>query len=132
MIKVNIGVVGGNATYFGVYSNTESINKDFLESHFNSKNGPLFKCDPNVGAQDTVCDISGLGNGVNGEQPEAQPDIKLYGPDTCQYYANYENKRVYGWQELVDLIDVLNNNEEALDEYLNIDGVLWYLSLIHI
>ena len=53
MIKVNIGVVGGEASYFGVYSNTENINKDFLESHFDSKNSPLFKCDPNGEAQDT-------------------------------------------------------------------------------
>jgi hypothetical protein len=76
MMKVNIGVVGQAATYYGVYSNTESINKGFLESHFDSKNGPLAKCDPNPAGQDTVCDKSGLGNGIDGEQPSAQPDLK--------------------------------------------------------
>jgi len=129
MMKVNIGVVGQTATYYGVYSNSESINKGFLESHFNSKNGPLAKCDPNPAAQDTVCDKSGLGNGIDGEQLTAQPDLKWYGPDTCQYYANYAMKRDYGWQELVELIDVLNHNENALDQHLNIDGVLWYMAV---
>lgn len=129
MMKVNIGVVGQTATYYGVYSNSESINKGFLESHFDSKNGALAKCDPNPAAQDTVCDKSGLGNGIDEEQLTAQPDLKWYGPDTCQYYANYAMKRDYGWQELVELIDVLNHNENTLDQHLNIDGVLWYMAV---
>ena len=34
IIKVNIGIVGEEASYYGVYSNSESINKDFLKEHF--------------------------------------------------------------------------------------------------
>jgi len=129
MMKVNIGVVGQSASYYGVYSNSESINKDFLKEHFDSKKGPLVKCDPNPADADLICDNSGLGNGVGGEQLEAQPDLKWYGPDSCQYYANYDMKRAYGWKELVELIDVLNHNEDVLDEHLNIDGVLWYMAV---
>lgn len=129
MMIVNIGIVGQEASYHGLYSSTESINKDFLKAHFDSKKGPLVKCDPNPSASDSICDNSGLGNGLEKEQIEPQPDLNWYGPDTCQYYANYQMKRDYGWKELVKLIDVLNNNDEVLHEYLNIDGVLWYMAV---
>ena len=78
MMWVNIGVVGEPASYYGVYSNTESINKDFLKEHYDWKWGPLVKCDPNPQDADLACDNSGLGNGQGGEQPEAFPDLVWY------------------------------------------------------
>ena len=129
MMRVNIGVVGEQASYYGVYSNTESINKDFLKDHYDWKKGPLVKCDPNPQDADLACDNSGLGNGQGGEQPEAFPDLVWYGPDSCQYYANYEMKTEHGWGELVEFIDVLNNNDTLLYDNLNIDGVLWYMAV---
>lgn len=129
LIKVNIGVVGEDAVYHGVYSNSESINKDFLEDHYGWKNGPLVKCDPNMEDLDLVCDNSGLGNGVGGEQVLAMPDLVWYGPDSCQYYANYEMKREYGWEELVEFIDVLNFDVDQLEEQLNVDRVLWHMAV---
>lgn len=129
LIKVNIGVVGQDAVYHGVYSNTESINKGFLKHHYDWKHGPLVKCDPNPQDEELACDNSGLGNGSGGEQVEAFPDLVWYGPDTCQYYANYEMKRAYGWEDLVEFIDVLNNDESQLYNYLNIDRVLWHMAV---
>lgn len=129
LIKVNIGVVGQEAVYHGVYSNSESINKGFLKDHYDWKHGPLVKCDPNPQDEELACDNSGLGNGIGGEQVVALPDLVWYGPDSCQYYANYEMKRDYGWQDLVKFIDVLNNNESELYDYLNIDRVLWHMAV---
>ena len=129
LIKVNIGVVGEEASYYGVYSNTESINKDFLKEHYDWKKGPLVKCDPNPTDEDITCDNSGLGNGVGGEQVIAFPDLVWYGPDSCQYYSNYEMKTDFGWQELVNFIDVLNNQDSLLYDNLNIDGVLWHMAV---
>ena len=76
MIKVNIGLVGEQVIYFGVYWNTESINKYFLEAHLDLKKGPLFKYNPNELAQDNVCDNSGLWNRTNNEQLEARPGLR--------------------------------------------------------
>jgi len=129
LIKVNIGVVGESATYYGVYSNTESINKGFLKDHYDWKKGALVKCDPNPEDDDIVCDNSGLGNGIGGEQVVAFPDLVWYGPDSCQYYANYEMKTDFGWKELVDFIDILNNEDSLLYDNLNIDGVLWHMAV---
>ena len=129
MVKVNIGVVGQDASYYGVYSNSESINKDFLKDHYGWKKGALVKCDPNPQDADIACDNSGLGNGVGGEQVTAFPDLVWYGPDSCQYYANYEMKSDHGWGELVDFIGVLNNEDSLLYDNLNIDGVLWYMAV---
>ena len=129
LLKVNIGVVGEEASYYGVYSNSECINKDFLKEHYDWKKGPLVKCDPNPEAADSTCDNSGLGNGINGEQTKALPDLVWYGPDSCQYYSNYEMKTDFGWQEFVGFIDVLNNKDSLLRNHLNIDGVLWHMAV---
>jgi len=129
LLKVNIEVVGEEASYYGVYSNSESINKDFLKEHYDWKKGPLVKCDPNPEAADSTCDNSGLGNGINGEQTKALPDLVWYGPDSCQYYSNYEMKTDFGWQEFVGFIDVLNNKDSLLRNHLNIDGVLWHMAV---
>ena len=129
IIKVNIGIVGEEASYYGVYSNSESINKDFLKEHYDWKRGPLVKCDPNPAAEDITCDSSGLGNGTGGEQVIALPDLVWYGPDSCQYYSNYEMKTDYGWKELVEFIDLLNHEDSLLYDHLNIDGVLWYMAV---
>ena len=129
LIKVNIGVVGEAASYYGVYSSSESINKDFLKEHFDWKKGSLVKCDPNPEAADSTCNNSGLGNGIDGEQLEAKPDLVWYGPDNCQYYSNYDMKTDHGWTDLVEFIDVLNNQDDLLYHHLNIDGVLWHMAV---
>ena len=70
-----------------------------------------------------------MGNGIGGEQVTAFPDLVWYGPDSCQYYSNYEMKTDFGWQELVNFIDVLNNEDSLLYDNLNIDGVLWHMAV---
>lgn len=120
MIKINIGVVGGPASYYGIYSNSESIDKTYLKKHFDYKKGTLFKCDPYP--EGAACNTSGLGNGT------AEPDLVWYGPDSCQYYENYEVKTDHGWKELVEFMDVLNNDDAKLFDHLNIDRVLWHMA----
>ena len=108
LMKLN---VQGN--YLGLYVNTESINKQFVDKHFDEKSGVLFKCDP----------ITVFG------QPAplgpAEPNLNWLGYDTTQYYNSYTLKSDYGWEQLVELIDVLHNNPDDLDNILNIDRVLW-------
>ena len=44
--EVNLLKVKVQGNYLGLYVNTESINKQFMEKHFGEKDGVLFKCDP--------------------------------------------------------------------------------------
>ncbi|MDX2361161.1 MAG: CotH kinase family protein [Crocinitomicaceae bacterium] len=105
-MKVN---VQGN--YLGLYVNTEAVDPQFLMKHFNDHNGPLFKCDP----------IQQYGQ----PGPTGSSNLAWLGPDTTAYYDHYALKSQEGWEELVNLINVLNNSPADLDTVLNIDRVLW-------
>tara|TARA_B100001115_G_C15833090_1_gene416143 strand:- start:436 stop:2220 length:1785 start_codon:yes stop_codon:yes gene_type:complete len=104
--------VQGN--YLGLYVSDESINKQFLKKHFDEKSGPLFKCD-NI---DRFCDTANA--------PSAMPPNLFYmGDDTTLYYDSYDMKSDYGWEELVNLIKVINTDFENIDSVLNVDRTLW-------
>lgn len=110
--EVNLMKLNVQGNYLGLYVNTESINKQFLEKHFDEKNGVLFKCDP---AQ-VFCGTSSA-NGT--------PDLIWKGTDSSQYYDDYTIKTSKGWKELLHLIDTLNNHFGHIDSVLNMDRVLW-------
>ncbi len=101
--------------YIGLYPNTESINKQFLNKHFDYKKGVLFKCDPNSQFGST--------------DPWTSPDLAWYGSDSSAYYTRYDLKSETGWAALLELLDVLNNQAENLENILNIDRALWYLAV---
>lgn len=109
LVKLN---VQGN--YVGLYVNDESINKQFLKKHFDEKSGPLFKCD-NV---ERFCDTANA--------PFAMPPNLYYmGDDTTLYYDSYDMKSDQGWEELVNLIKVLDLDFQNIDSVLNVDRTLW-------
>ena len=101
--------------YLGVYINTESINRQFLKRHFDENDGAFFKCDPT--------------SQFGGAEAFLPPDLFWYGSDTSEYLKRYELKSDLGWQELVGLIDVLNNDPGNLESVLNIDRFLWYAAV---
>jgi len=100
--------------YNGLYVNDESINKQFLEKHFDEKSGPLFKCD-NI---DRFCDTANA--------PSAMPPNLYYmGDDSTLYYNSYDMKSDNGWLELIQLIKTINLDFQNIDTILNVDRVLW-------
>ncbi len=108
---VNLYVQG---SFLGVYVNDESINKQFLEKHFSEKSGPLFKCD-NI---NRFCDTANA--------PSAMPpNLYFMGDDSTLYYNSYDIKSDYGWQELINLIKVINTDFNNIDSVLNVDRTLW-------
>ena len=111
--QVNLMKLNVQGNYLGLYVNTESINKEFVDKHFDEKSGVLFKCDP----------ITVFGQPA--PPGPAEPNLNWLGYDTTQYYNSYTLKSEHGWQELVELIDVLHNYPDDLDSILNIDRVLW-------
>ena len=111
--EVNLLKLNVQGSYLGLYVNTESINKQFLEKHFNEKNGVLFKCDN----ADVFC-----GNNNNNA---TEPNLSWLGTDSTTYYDTYTIKSDHGWQELQELIYTLNFNTNEIDSILNVDRVLW-------
>ena len=98
-----------NDVYWGVYTNVESVNKDFASKHFGSSNNSFFKCNP--ANLDFDGENSNLGNS--------------FGTDSANYYPYYDLKSDYGWQGLYRLIDALNIDPANVEEVLNVDRSLW-------
>ena len=110
----NLVKLYSQGNYVGLYVNDESINKQFLEKHFDEKSGPLFKCD-NI---DRFCDTANA--------PSAMPPNLYYmGDDTTLYYNSYDMKSDHGWTELVNLIKTIAVDFENIDSVLNVDRTLW-------
>jgi len=102
-----------NGELIGLYSNTESISKKFMQSRFGSKNNARVKCSPPDGA---------------GPQSNDFPNLVFLGQDSTDYYDAYELKSDEGWQELIDLCDTLANHTEVIEKILDVDRTLWMLA----
>ncbi len=102
-----------NGELIGLYTNTESVSKKFMANNFGSKENTRFKCSPPDGA---------------GPQSNDYPNLVYMGQDSSDYYASYELKSDFGWQELIDLCDTLSNHTDAIDRMLDVDRVLWMLA----
>ncbi|MCB0597192.1 MAG: CotH kinase family protein [Lewinellaceae bacterium] len=106
-----------NDVYLGLYNSTESVEDEFLKQHFKGDKGILFKCDPIWGYK---------------EQPDCpkgdKASLQYLGPDSTCYRGLYEVKSDFGWQQLIDLTKILNQQPEKLDSIFNIDQALWMLA----
>ena len=102
-----------NGTLIGLYSNTESVSKKFMNKRFGSKENTRFKCSPPDGA---------------GPQSTDLPKLVYLGQDSTDYYEAYELKSDVGWQELIDLCDTLANHTDAIETMLDVDRALWMIA----
>jgi hypothetical protein len=116
--RANFAKVYVNDTYLGLYNSTESLDDDFLKNYFNEKNGVLVKCDPEE-----------WGSEVKEGCPEGDKASLMYlGEDPDCYRTFYEMKSDSGWQDLVQLTNILNNEPERIEEILDVDMALWMLA----
>lgn len=102
-----------NGELMGLYSNSESISKKFVNSRFYSKTNTFIKCNPPDGA---------------GPQANDFPNLVYLGEDSTDYYDAYELKSDYGWSELIDLCDTLNNHINEIEKILDVDRALWMIA----
>lgn len=102
-----------NGELIGLYSNSESISKKFVDDRFGSKKNTFVKCNPPAGA---------------GPQSNDLPNLVYLGEDSLNYYDAYELKSDAGWNELIDLCDTLANSIESIEEILDVDRSLWMLA----
>ena len=100
-----------NDEYRGIYTNTESVDNEFLDKHYGSSNNPFFKCDPE--SFDIYGDNSNL----------------AYHSDSMDYEILYDMKSVYGYGALQDLTYQLELEPETVGDYLDIDRALWFLAV---
>lgn len=113
--QANYANVYINDTLWGLYTNVQPVNKDFLNDHFGSKYNPFFKCNP-----------ENLNVSPGGENSNLS---NTHGIDSLDYVSYYAIKSDYGWGDLYNLIDTLNNYSASLDKVLNIDRTLWLHAL---
>ena len=116
--RANYANVYVNDTLIGLYSNVESVNKDFLENHYGSRNNIFFKCNPE-------------NLDLNGENSNLSNSL---GPDIINYYSFYKLKSdlLSDWNELKSFIDTLNDSPNSINSKLNIDRTLWMHALNYV
>jgi hypothetical protein len=102
-----------NGNLMGLYSNSESIGKKFVNKYFYSKTNTRVKCNPPEGA---------------GPQSNDLPTLEYLGADSANYAAAYEMKSDAGWDELIDLCDTLNNHISEIEQILDVDRALWMIA----
>lgn len=100
-----------NGEYRGVYTNTESVDNEFLDKHYGSSDNPFFKCDP------VTFDLYGDNSNL------------AYHPDTMTYEELYDMKSEYGYEALQELSYQLEMEPETIENYLDVDRALWFLAL---
>lgn len=108
--QCNFARVTINGVYYGVFSNSESIDKDFVSNHFYSSDNSFFKCNP-----ETV---------VNGHLP----NLVYLGLDSANYYDRYEMKSNLAWKDIIALCDTIANASSLLDSVIDVDRAIWMLA----
>ncbi len=122
--KANFARVYVNNELIGLYSNVESINDDFVETHFGDDSGYLYKCDP-----DDLGSAKKIPAGLDDCQVGDYASLDYLGGDSLCYERLYELKSDAGWKELIELTKTLESTPEKVFQQLNIDQVLWMHAL---
>ncbi len=107
--RANFAELYINDKYWGVYTNVEAVNKDFISNHFSTNKNAFFKGNPES--------LDFDGGNSNLEQN--------HGTDPENYTPYYKLESDEGWAELYLLIDQLNNQSDQIEDYLHIDRTLW-------
>ncbi len=114
--KANIMKVVINGESWGVYSNVQQFNKDFLKEFYGTTAGARWK-------------VSG--------SPQADGGLRYLGEDIAPYRQRFEIKskdREDSWKALINLCKVLNETPlkdlpKAIEPLLNVDQVLRFLAI---
>ncbi len=107
----NFAKVYINGAYYGVFSNAESINKQFYEARFGSKSHTALKCNP-----------------IANPGPATKSNLKYISNDSSNYANFYEVKSDAGWNELVRLCDTVTNYPASLENNVDMDRAIWMLA----
>ena len=110
--EANYANVYINGTHLGLYTNDQDVDKFFMRTHLKNDDGVRLKGE---------ITSSGPG-GPTGSV------WKYFGTDSTDYYESYALESDNGWKELMNFLDTLENHNEYVDQYLNIDRHLWFIA----
>lgn len=123
-----------NNEYWGPYANVQQVNKDMLEDWFMSNDGARFRADASTTTAPKT-DEKPIGGGGS-QWGDGTAALNYLGADILEYQKYYTLKSSDiedSWEKLVTVCDVLNNTsinelEETVKDYLDIDRTLWFLA----
>ena len=99
-----------NGSYYGLFSSSEAIDGDYHERRlFCDDDNTRFKCNP----------VSVFEGGSS---------LEYLGADSSAYFDYYELKSDFGWNEMVAFTQNLDVNLATIEQYLDVDRVLWMLA----
>jgi len=96
-----------NGNHLGLYTSDQDVDKLFMRTNFGGDDGARIKGE-SEGPTGSVWDY--------------------FGQDSASYEAYYKLESDFGWAELIDFLDVLNNDEDNVEEVLNVDRHLWFIA----
>ena len=99
-----------NDTHLGLYTSDQSVDKFFMRTHFGSDENTRVKGE------------------ITSSGPPTGGVWEYFGDDSSNYYGLYDMKSDYGWDELINFLDILNNQNAYVDQVLNVDRHLWFLA----
>lgn len=107
-----------NDEYVGVFINLESVDGQFLRTHYGSDDRPLFK--------------AGVDYKPEGVPAACKQNIfgsLEYEENVDCYRQNFEMKSDRGWLDLQGLTRILNREPAKIESVLDVDRTLWMLAL---
>lgn len=106
-----------NDEYIGIFVNVESVDKQFVTSHFGSSGNAFFRAGVDYKPETpTTCRQNIFGSLEYEENPDC-------------YKGNYEMTSGEGWTELQELTRVLNGETAKIEQVLDVNNALWMLAL---
>lgn len=114
--RANFVNVKINGNMYGLMVNVQNVDGQFVEEHFSTNDGSFFKANPPI-------DL----NEPEGCKKKAFCNL-YYEPSASCYLYNYEMLSEYGWDDLIELTRVLNEDLPNVEQVLNVDRALWMLA----
>ncbi len=109
--KSNYANVYINGSLIGIYTSSQDVDKKFMREHLSDTNDVRFKGEI-------------VGNGM----PSEEVIWGYEGSNPDDYTYLYEIESDEGWEDLIEFLDVLNNDTDNIEDYLNVDNHLWMLA----
>jgi len=114
--RANFARVQVNDEYYGLFVNIEPIEDTFLERHFQSSEGALFLSRPRTDEPEP----EGCKSNING--------TLQYDDRARCYLRNFNMLSESGWDELIELTRILEEEPEHIERILDVDNTLWMLA----
>jgi hypothetical protein len=108
-----------NGKMYGLFTNVENIDKNFVDSRFGSSNGAFIK---------SALAKEFLVFNPNAPPVEINSSLEYLGTDVWEYAKRYEGKTATSLPELAKFCDSLRNYPTNLPSILDIDRTIWMLA----